>query len=142
MNAPFPFGDRPAYSPGAGYEAPIYDRNGVKHEPGTEEWFRIVYECADEVFYNKNQHKRWKRFLTLGGAMLKYLKRMGRGQSDPPGKKIRKDNASEEPTLEDIVRRYLRKLDNPAPDPIMRNIYRCWMAEFVEEPYNTEDNNE
>lgn len=34
-------------------------------------------------------------------------------------------------TLEEVVKEYLKELDNPAPDFTMRQIYRRWMGEFV-----------
>lgn len=36
-----------------------------------------------------------------------------------------------ESTLDEVVRKYLRELNNPAPDPTMRDVYREWMGEFV-----------
>ncbi len=36
-------------------------------------------------------------------------------------------------TLAEIVREYLAELDNPSPDYTMRNVYRGWMSEMVEE---------
>lgn len=50
MNAPFPSGDLPGYSPSMGYEAPIYDEHGSKHEPYTEKWYEVLQRCADTVF--------------------------------------------------------------------------------------------
>lgn len=50
MNAPFPSGSLPAYVPSFGYEAPIYDEEGYKHDPYTDEWFKTLQQCADIVF--------------------------------------------------------------------------------------------
>lgn len=50
FDLPFPHGSLPGFCPSAGYEAPIYDEYGVKHEPYTDEWHRILDECREVVF--------------------------------------------------------------------------------------------
>ena len=50
FDEPFPYGTLPVRFIGAGYEAPIYDKHGIKREPYTEEWYAAVEECAAVVF--------------------------------------------------------------------------------------------
>lgn len=36
-------------------------------------------------------------------------------------------------TLEEVVREYIDELENKASDPIMKEIYKDWMKEFVDD---------
>jgi hypothetical protein len=50
-----------------------------------------------------------------------------RKKSEPPSETVISDH-----TLVQVVGRYLRELENPAPDHGQRAMYRMWMQEFVD----------